>query len=143
VIFVDTSLLFALFDRDDERHARARAALDQFRGQRLGECWLTTNHVVGETITLLVNRGHRDPRQRHALAVRVGEELFAGRLGRLHQVGADEERAGFDYLRRHADQRYSFVDCVSFVVMQQQGIAEALTFDDDFAHRFVVRPGRV
>lgn len=98
--------------------------------------------MVGETVTLLVSRGHRDPRQRHALAVRVGEELFAGILGRVHQVDPDEERAAFEYFRRHADQRYSFVDCVSFVVMQAQGIGEALTFDDDFAHRFVMRPGR-
>ena len=36
---------------------------------------------------------------------------------------------------------YSAVDCLSFVVMLKQGINEALSFDSDFARRFVVRPG--
>jgi hypothetical protein len=30
---------------------------------------------------------------------------------------------------------------VSFVVMEAQGIAEALTIDSDFTHRFLARPG--
>ena len=142
MIFVDTSFLFALFDRDDAQHARARAALQALRGQRLGELLLTTNHVLAETVTLVNSRGHRDPRLRHGLAVRVGEQILAGTFGRLHQVTPAQERSAFDYFRRRADQSYSFVDCASFVVMVELGIGEALTFDDDFAHRFVVRPGR-
>jgi predicted nucleic acid-binding protein len=30
---------------------------------------------------------------------------------------------------------------LSFVVMLAHGITEAFAFDDDFSHRFVVRPG--
>jgi len=37
--------------------------------------------------------------------------------------------------------KYSFVDRLSFVVMERQGIREALTFDERFSHRFIVRPG--
>lgn len=142
MIFVDTSFLFALFDRDDAQHERARAALDALRGGHLAELLLTTNHVLAETITLVKSRGHRDPRLRHDLAVRVGEQLLAGTFGRLHQVTAVQERHAFDFFRQHGDQRYSFVDCVSFVVMLELGLTEVLTFDDDFAHRFIVRPGR-
>jgi predicted nucleic acid-binding protein len=71
VIFVDTSFFFALFDRDGANHARARAALDALRGRRLGELLLTTNHVLAGTVTLVNGRGHRDPRLRHRLAVRL------------------------------------------------------------------------
>jgi predicted nucleic acid-binding protein len=33
------------------------------------------------------------------------------------------------------------VDCLSFVVMEQQGIREALAVDSDFTHRFSALPG--
>jgi predicted nucleic acid-binding protein len=39
------------------------------------------------------------------------------------------------------DTGYSFVDCLSFVVMDKLGIREALSVDEDFKHRFIVYPG--
>jgi predicted nucleic acid-binding protein len=36
------------------------------------------------------------------------------------------------YLRRHADQQYSFVDCLSFSVMKDLRITRALTTDLHF-----------
>jgi predicted nucleic acid-binding protein len=53
----------------------------------------------------------------------------------------DEERAAFDYFKRHKDQAYSLVDSLSFVVMEKLGIREALAVDSDFTHRFIARPG--
>jgi predicted nucleic acid-binding protein len=49
--------------------------------------------------------------------------------------------AAFACFRKHRDQVYGFVDCVSFVVMEKRGITEALTVDPDFEHRFIARPG--
>jgi hypothetical protein len=54
---------------------------------------------------------------------------------------SEEERAAFDYFKRHRDQSYSFADCLSFVVMDRLGIAEALAVDSDFTHRFTAIPG--
>lgn len=33
------------------------------------------------------------------------------------------------------------LDCLSFVVMEQNGIREALPVDSDFTHCFAARPG--
>jgi len=41
-------------------------------------------------------------------------------------------RAAQTYLERRLDKRYSLCDAISFVVMQQYGIAEALTTDHHF-----------
>lgn len=141
MIFLDTGFLFAYVSEDDENHDRVCEVLDGHHGKRLGELLLTTNYVVSETITLLNVRGHRDPRMSHDLAVRVGEQLFAGTLGRVHHASIDEERAAFAYFARHRDKRYSFVDCLSFVVMEKLGIREAWAVDSDFTHRFIARPG--
>jgi predicted nucleic acid-binding protein len=56
-------------------------------------------------------------------------------------VTAEEERPAFHYFVRHRDKDYSFVDCLSFVVMEKLGIREALAVDSDFTHRFIARPG--
>lgn len=135
MIFVDTSFLVALLDPDDKNHARAVSALEEFEGQRLSSSLLTTNNVVLETITVArYDAGH-------ALAVKAGEMLYAQKLARLHRTTAEEEVAAFAYLKKYADKEYSSVDCLSFVVRDKLGIHEALAFDSDFAHRFVMRPG--
>lgn len=135
MIFVDTSFFVALLDPDDANHSRAVAAFEPFKGRRLKDEFLTTNNVVLETIT--VTRYEVG----HALAVRAGEQLFAEKLARIHRTTHEEEQAALAYLRKYDDKEYSAVDCLSFVVMDRLGIREALAFDSDFAHRFILRPG--
>jgi hypothetical protein len=40
--------------------------------------------------------------------------------------------AGTDLYSRRSDKEWSLTDCISFVVMQEQGIGEALTGDRHF-----------
>jgi predicted nucleic acid-binding protein len=102
-----------------------REVLERERGRRLFDSVITTNYVLAEVLTLLRTRGKQDLSSRHARAVEVGRQLYAGAFGRLHQVSPEEEHAGFEYFARHADKVYSFVDCVSFVVMEKLGIRVA------------------
>jgi predicted nucleic acid-binding protein len=135
MIFVDTSFFVALLDPRDKNHTRAVEAFEAFQGRRLKDLLLTTNNVVLETITVTrYEAGHR-------LAVRAGEMLYGESLARLHRTTAEDEAAAFAYLKKHEDKEYSAVDCLSFVVMEKLGIREALAFDSDFGHRFVMRPG--
>jgi predicted nucleic acid-binding protein len=135
MIFVDTGFLFALASEKDPDHSRVREVWQGLKGRRLPDLLLTTNHVVLECITLTRTRIG------HAAAVEMGERLLSGKLARIHQTSAEEERAGFEYLKQHRDKHYSAVDCVSFAVMDKLGISEALAVDADFTHRFAARPG--
>ena len=141
MIFLDTSFLYALVDTDDDNHARVREVFEPEDGKRLSDFVLTTNHVLSETLTMLRVGGKRDDRSRHARAVRIGQQLYAGTWGRLHQVTPEEERVAFEYFTKYADKEYSFVDCVSFVLMEKLGIQIAWTTDGDFSHRFTAVPG--
>jgi predicted nucleic acid-binding protein len=134
VIFVDTGFFFALVSERDLHHRPVVEVFRAFSQLRLADHLLTTNHVVAETITLTLKIGH-------AQAARLGDELYGEKLARIHWTTPEEERIAFDYFKRHSDQAYSFVDCLSFVVMEQLGIREALAVDSDFTHRFVARPG--
>ncbi len=134
MIFLDTGFLFALISKRDVHHARVVEVFRTFKGLRLADHLLTTNHVVAETITLTRGIGHAE-------AARLGEQLYGEKLARIHWATPEDERAAFDYFKRHQDQTYSFVDCLSFVVMEKLGIREALAVDSDFTHRFTARPG--
>lgn len=71
----------------------------------------------------------------------MGEQLYGEKLARVHWATREEELEAFSYLRRHDDKEYSFVDCLSFVIMERNGISEAWAIDSDFTHRFTARPG--
>ncbi len=135
MIFVDTGFFFALASEKDPDHPRVLEVWQGFRGRRLPEMLVTTNHVVMECITLTrVRIGHQ-------ATVVMGERLYSEKMARIHRASAEDESAAFEYLKKHRDKEYSAVDCLSFVVMDKLGISEALAVDDDFTHRFVARPG--
>lgn len=134
MIFLDTGFLFALVSKRDAHHSRVVEVFRTLKDLRLADQLLTTNHVIAETITLTRKVGHDE-------AARLGDQLYGERLARIHWATPDEERAAFDYFKRHQDQTYSAVDCLSFVVMDKLGIREALAVDSDFTHRFIARPG--
>ena len=144
MIFLDTSFLYPLFNVEDEDHSRVREVFETFRGRQLNELLVTTPQVIFETVTL-IRLSHRHGRPeaavRHRQAIHAGERLLAGKLARIHRPTEDDERFAFAYFKKHGDQVYSMVDCLSFVVMDSLGIREALAVDSDFEHRFVVRPG--
>lgn len=120
--FVDTSFWVALLVPRDRHHRQASSLWSAGSGQLL-----TTNQVLGETWTFLRRRaGHR-------AAVTFLDA--AARSERLVPVHVDEavEQAALDWLRRHDEREYSFVDATSFETMRRRRLAEALAFDGDFA----------
>lgn len=88
---------------------------------------LTTNHVRGETWTL-VNR-----REGHAAAVAVLDALARSPRLRVHQVDERLEREALEWLRQRDDREFSFVDATSFATMRHFAIDAALAFDGDFS----------
>jgi len=122
VRFVDTSFWYAVQDLRDRRHAEAH----QLRVAEQGRL-VTSNHVLGETWTLLRRRlGH---------ASAVGFLDRVARVRRLEVVFVDDrmEKDAWRWLRGHGEREYSFVDATSFALMRSRRIREALAFDGDFA----------
>lgn len=56
--FLDTGFLFALVSERDAHHERVVDVFNTFKGLRLADHLLTTNHVIAETITLMLKLGH-------------------------------------------------------------------------------------
>lgn len=121
-VFADTFYFLALLHLDDNAHARALSA-----SQTLASPLLTTAWVVTEVADALAMPGMRENVPRLLAALRADpactivpptEELF------------DQ---GVDLYAQRPDKSWSLGDCISFIVMRQQGITEALTGDHHFA----------
>ena len=125
--FADTSWWAAWVLPGDARHRDALAMLAHLGDS---EQMLTTNLIVGETWTLLRHRAS------HRTAVgfidRIRSLDSAGRLT-VHAVTGEQESRAWNWLRRHDERKYSFVDAASFEVMRARRLREALVFDNDFA----------
>ena len=87
---------------------------------------MTTEWIVGETCTLLVAR------KRPHLVARFLDYLEQSAA--LLVLNPDEGLlvSAKELIRRQAEQGYSFVDCISFCVMRERGISQALTTDEHF-----------
>jgi len=132
-LFVDTSGWYTLALSSAAGHDAAQKALRERVKKRARI--VTSNLVVAETHVLLLRRSGR----RAALA-------FLREVGRGPNIVVTsspdhEQRALTDWLERFDDQPFSFTDAVSFAIMKERGIREALATDHHFAAAgFVVVP---
>jgi predicted nucleic acid-binding protein len=123
-IFVDTGGWFALLIRRDLHHSAARRELDQAKHEQ--RRFVTTDHVLGETATLFKAR-----REGH-LAEVLFETVFESMACRVEWTGEARFANVRAYFLKHSDQAWSFTDCLSFCVMKELRLQEALTTDVHF-----------
>lgn len=58
------------------------------------------------------------------------------------EVGSRLFEKGLEFYEKYDDKKWSLVDCISFVVLSENEVTEALTFDRDFGQAgFVVVSG--
>lgn len=122
-LFVDTSAWFAYANRRDPDHGAVRKVLES-PGLRL----VTSGFVFDETVTLCRYR------LGHDVAAAVGRVLRDGATIDVVRIGADDERQAWTLFLARPDQRCSFTDCTSFVLMRRLRLTRAVSLDDDFRH---------
>jgi predicted nucleic acid-binding protein len=122
ILFVDTSAFFALLDRDDRNHAKAKKKWMEILEASSG--LVTSNYVLVETCALLQSRLGLE-------AVRGFQEDLLPIL-KVEFVLPELHRAGMAALLSAGRRGLSLVDCVSFEMMRDLGIKTALTFDVHF-----------
>ncbi len=132
-LFVDTSAWYPIAVPSHPDHAALATALaERVRG---GGRIVTTNLVVAESHALLLTRTRRGAALAFLRAVRQPPNEVVTATAEL------EERAITHWLERYDDQDFSLADAVSFEVMSERGVRDALTLDHHFAAAgFVVVP---
>lgn len=120
-MLLDTSGLLCFFDENDFRHADAVSSFES------ADFRLTTNYVLAEFVPLSQVRGHS--RIKTLEFVRV---LTQNPLVEIVWVDENLHQQACSLLENRLDKTYSLCDAVSFVVMRERGISEALTTDKHF-----------
>jgi predicted nucleic acid-binding protein len=129
--FLDTSGLYAVFDRDDGNHLRAGAGWVGWL--REGAVLLTNNYVLLETAALLQHRIG-------VAAVRALHEEVTPLL-RVDWVTEERHRTGMQAVLAAARKKLSLVDCVNFQTMRNRGVRTVFCFDSHFREQgFATKP---
>ena len=123
-VFLDTGYLIALEAADDQNHVASDRHWNGFRKSL--PPLVTTSFVFAEIATFF------NSRKRHAKAVELGQILLTSPGVQLVQVDEALFLRGWQYFQQRPDKTFSLTDCVSFLVMQERGIGEALAFDQHF-----------
>jgi predicted nucleic acid-binding protein len=121
-VFVDTSALYAMLDRDDEQHQPAAAVWTRLlEGD---EALVTSNYVIVESCALVQSRlGVRALRALHDEVLPVLETYW---------ISEDDHRSALEAVLVSDRRGLSLVDCASFVAMRRLALRRAFAFDDDF-----------
>ena len=121
VLFADTFYYLALVSHDDAAHQHAVNLSRTLSARTVTTAWVLTEvadalAAPGErpTALTLIARLRGDPT---VTIVPPTEELF---------------NRGLDLYGRRSDKGWSLTDCISFIVMQDEGLGEALTGDRHF-----------
>lgn len=121
-LFLDTVYVQALLSRSDQYHNAALRLLG--RVQEAREVWLTEAILIEIANALSgINR---------TLAAAFVHQCYAP--GNVHVVPVDTPLLlrGLTLYQTRPDKAWSLTDCISFVVMQEQNLTDAVTADHHF-----------
>ncbi len=121
-VFLDTSALYALLDRDDAHHQEASQTFRSLLEARLPLA--THTYVVVESVALVQRR----------LGVEAVRALTQDLLGVVEVVPVGEPLhcAALATLLASGRREVSLVDWTSFLFMRERGLKEAFAYDEHF-----------
>lgn len=121
LVFVDTGAFYALADRKDPAHGRAKKF---YRGRKGG--LLTTDFIFAETMSLMTKRLGKKT------AVAFGRAILESPAIRIEEPSASVRETAWSIFSGQLDKEYDLIDCISFGIMEAFGIREVFGFDRHF-----------
>lgn len=119
--FADTSFYVAAVNPRDALHARANEQAERLRGTIV-----TTEYVLIETGNWLARS---DDRQ---VFLELVKQIRADRRTTVVPGSSALFERGLELYAHRPDKDWSLTDCISFVVMRERGVIDALTADHHF-----------
>ena len=123
-VFLDTSYAVALSASTDENHKRAAELADELEAS--GTQFVTTRAVLLEIGNALSKVRYRTAAARLLTALENDPKV------EIVPASDDLCRRAFEIYRDRFDKEWGLIDCMSFVVMKDEGLTDALTADHHF-----------
>jgi uncharacterized protein len=121
-LFLDTALIQAAFDTRDQYHQKALTLMPLV--QAPNTIWVTE--------AVLVEIGNALSIKNRAIAHSFINRCFADTNFVVVEVTSDLLKKAVKLYGQYKDKDWGLTDCISFVVMREQGLTEALTSDQHF-----------
>jgi predicted nucleic acid-binding protein len=120
-VFVDTSFIVALVNKNDQNHRLALDLSSQLSGQGL----VTTDAILLEIGNALSRNFKRE-------SVEIIEDFLTSDDVHVIHLHPPLFRKAFELYKSRSDKLWGLIDCVSFVVMKELGITDAFSADKHF-----------
>lgn len=128
-IFLDTAYAIAGCVPADAFHVKAVQLAVQIRRERTP---LITTRAV------LLEIGNALSRQRNrAVAINLLQQVEQDSAIEIVPLSEELYARAFTLYQQRPDKEWGLVDCISFGVMQERGLTDALTTDEHFGQAFV------
>lgn len=130
-VLLDTGVLFAFLNRDDERHPEARRLLGALAKGTWGSSFVS-EYVVDELFTLI--RARTRSRKLEEAARSLLPLPTPALVGlRILPVGPERVPAILEVFQRHRERGVSFTDASLLVTLEAFGLDRLVTFDERLA----------
>ena len=124
-VFLDTTYAIALASPTDQYHRRALQLAEELEA---------TPRRLMTTRAVLLEIGNALSRQRfRAAGVQLLQSLQADPNVTTVPLSDELFDRAFDLYAQRPDKEWGLIDCVSFVVMSERGLTDALTADEHFS----------
>ena len=123
-VFLDTAFAIALSSEDDGFHGIALNLADSMEAGRVK--MITTRAVLLEVGNALAKLRFR------AAAIELLHSIEVDSRIEIVEISSAIYQRAFDLYRSRLDKEWGLIDCISFVVMQENRVTEALTTDIHF-----------
>lgn len=120
--FLDTAYVLALLNPNDIYHKQATALLPSMQSAQ--EVWITE--------AVLIEIGNALARSNRSAAVAFINSCYVTPNVRVVPVDSPLLKRAIDFYNNREDKEWGLTDCISFIVMEDYGLTEALTTDDHF-----------
>ena len=127
-MLIDTSGFLCLLHKDEPEHLQTVDIFSEAKS------FLTHSYILCEFVPLARVRGL--PVQE---SLGFSQRILTDSSIEVVWVGPDLHAAAVSLLRNRLDKSYSLCDAVSFVLMRERGIADALTTDKHFEQEGFIR----
>ena len=123
-VFVDTVAWIAILNEDDALHLPATQAINNLLQQKVP--LLTTEFILLEVADALSAPRFRPP------IVEFIQDCWRSPVVEVVPAGHTLVSEGLQLFSQRFDKDWGLTDCISFIVMQNQDITQALTSDRHF-----------
>jgi len=126
-VFVDAFYFFAILNIRDPAHIRARDFIRSFSGKLITSEWVFVEVADGMSST-----------RTRGLFCSIRNQFLTNRNSRIVPFDDGIYAEALRLYDDRPDKKWSLTDCTSFVIMQREGLSDALTADHHFEQAGIV-----